>query len=234
MIVSSFQSPVPDPALGLHDRRSFGHVQPIRKMTPSRVSAPRQFSCFLRHRKCRYKSPPAHAGRFTPSPPSSPLLPRPARDLFRAPSGLQPVLDHRLALGSHLPRHGGCGPAPGRRLPLGGLTSIAPLPAVARRLPSHRGGVPFELAGDLAFRQTPMQPGVNLASFVMGQVVVAGRHEHSPLVANRDGLPSSGPSQPALHQAIMRLDPCCTLEWNGGIICWRNNDVNSSMNHLLQ
>ncbi len=82
----------------------------------------------------------------------------------------------------------------GRSPALGPAVTVTP---VARCLPGDRAGVPFELAGDLPLRQAPVPPGVNPASFAMGQVVVADRYEHSPWVMNRAGLPSSGPPQSA-------------------------------------
>ncbi len=94
-----------------------------------------------------------------------------------------------------------------------------PLSVVARCLPGDHGGIPSERAGDLAFRQTSMQPGVNLASFEMGQGMVAGRHEHSLLVLN--GLPSSGLLQSAYLKRSGDESKCCTLEWHGdGIRQW--------------
>ena len=88
-----------------------------------------------------------------------------------------------------------------------------------------RSGVLFRGTAEASWRRAisrldrppPMQPGVNRASFGMGQVVVAYGHDNPPLVRNRDGCPSSGPPQ-AFHLTSQRLRGCCTSHWKGGKI----------------
>ncbi len=187
------QLPIADPALLGHHRRPLRKVHPIRNVaasgmpaaTPVRLLAPTP------------QAPVPRPSRLSVSPhirvaPLFPrhhlaLLPVPAGDLFRAPAFLQPVLDHRPALGRHLPGHRRRFLATGRGLAISLLVTVAALPTVARGLARDRRGVPSEIAGNLPVRQPPMQKRVNLASFGMGQVVVAYGHDNPPLVRNRDG-----------------------------------------------
>ncbi len=115
------------------------------------------------------------------------LLPVPARDRFRAPACPQPVLDRCPALRGHLPRHRRRFLTTGRGLAISLLVPVAALPTVARGLARDRRRIPSEIAGHLPVRKPPVQPGVNLASFGRGQVVVTYGHDHPPLVRNRDG-----------------------------------------------
>ena len=68
----------------------------------------------------------------------------------------------------------------GMGIALGLLVPVTALPAVPRYLSGDGPRVPSELNGYLSLRQTPIQQDVNLASFAIGQVVVASRHDNPP------------------------------------------------------
>ncbi len=216
-----FQLPIADPALRGHHRRPLRKVDPIGNVAASgrTTAAP-----------VRLLAPTSPAP--VPRPSGLPVgphlrvdpllarhhlarLPVPARDLLRAPAFLPPVLDHRPALGGPLPGHRRRCLATGRGLAVSLLVTVAALPTVAQGLARDRRRIPSEIAGHLPFRKPPVQPGVNRASFGMGQGVVTYGHDHPPLVRNRDGCPSSGPLQ-AFHLTSQRFRGCCTSHWKGG------------------
>ena len=185
------QLPVPDAGLLLHHRRAVGNVHPAGNVAPSGMPA----TAPVRLLPPATQVPVQGASRPTvrPNMPVDPftarhdlaLKPIPARNLFRAPSLPQPVFHHLPELGRHLAGNSGDLPAPGRRLAMRLLVTVASLPAVARHLPGYRTGVPSEPAGYLPLRQATMQQAVDLASFAMGQVMVACWHDSSPLLEQR-------------------------------------------------
>ena len=119
------------------------------------------------------------------------LLAEAAGDLLRAPALRKPVLHRAPPLPGHLPGNGRGGAAPRRGLALRLPVPVAAAAAVAPDLAPDRRPVPADLPGNGQVGQPAFPQRVYLASFAIGQVVVAARHDS--LHASTQGLsPPSG------------------------------------------
>ncbi len=158
MIRSSSQSPTRPLASPI--RRALGDVHPTGNMTASRVSPFPPVRLLPAAPQAPVKVPTRLSVRshrwVDPFPPGHhlPWLLKPTRDGFRTPAFPQPVLDHHPAIRRHLPGHGRGFPTPTRRLPLGLLVTVPPLPAMAGQFPGNRADVPPEMRGHRSLGST--------------------------------------------------------------------------------
>ena len=119
------------------------------------------------------------------------LLAEAAGDLLRAPALRKPVLHRAPPLRRHLPGNGRGGAAPRRGLALRLPVPVAAAAAVAPDLAPDRRPVPADLPGNGQVGQPAFPQRACPASFAIGQVVVAARHDS--LHASTQGLsPPSG------------------------------------------
>ncbi|MCY4149299.1 MAG: hypothetical protein OXF73_08165 [Gammaproteobacteria bacterium] len=131
------------------------------------------------------------------------------RDLLRTPAlpetglGLLPLLQRHLAGNARSTAAAGARPVLG--LP---VVAAAALSAVAGDLAADRGRTPAQLPGDLPNRVASGHQGLDLASFIAGQLAAALAHDGSPwlLTGHGDCRPPAGrlqhaadPQSAALH-----------------------------------
>ena len=118
-----------------------------------------------------------------------PLFLQPAADLLRAPLFLrQFLLDLADEAWRHLTRHARCGGTPGGCFLLCLFVAIPFAASIAFDLVCDRRTVHADLPRNLGFGAAAFQERVNLATFVIGQVMMAFGHV-SPV---RCGSPTRG------------------------------------------
>ncbi len=218
--------PVADPLLRLHDLRALGDVRAVRDAAPARVAPAlpvRLLPAAPQEKEEPAPGLPVGADVLVdpfPARHGDALLAEAAGGPVRAPALRQPVLRRRPPLRRHLPGNGRRRAAPRRGLALRLQVPVSAPAAVAPDLAPDSRPVPADLPGNGQVGQSAFPQRVYLASFAMGQVVVAARHDS--LHASSQGLspPSGRFATSCVEGRRSPPHPVLPSEWHGGFLCF--------------